>query len=210
MSSRFKEAPNMEKKATKLIQHEGSINAGTELAELLEQIKPRLFDGPMVFDRNGASVGAVPANVLNAIESGTLDQAMINEFKERLDLSVAKQKVFWEIGEQLTEYLKAQGFIDSNHTFSGVALIDPNRAQKLLSMPDEVRQMVIASTTEERADFPIEIAPKFTRELSEEFAKYAGVPISIPFLSVGSVDPAMKMCVSDSRTTSLCVVFCVS
>jgi hypothetical protein len=94
MSSRFKEAPNIEKQTTKLIQHEGSINADTELSELLEKIKPRLFDGSAVFDRNGASVGPVPSDVLKAIESGTFDQAMIDEFKVRLDLSVAMRKAF--------------------------------------------------------------------------------------------------------------------
>jgi Protein of unknown function (DUF3987) len=36
----------------------------------------------------------------------------------------------------------------------------------------------------ERDSFPIEYAPKFIRELVEDLAKYASVPVSIPFLSI--------------------------
>jgi hypothetical protein len=61
--------------ATNIMENEENIEAGSELAELLKDIKPqpRPFDGPFVFDRNGASVGPLPANVLEAIESETFD-----------------------------------------------------------------------------------------------------------------------------------------
>ncbi len=42
----------------------------------------------------------------------------------------------------------------------------------------------IVLESKERDSFPIEHAPKFIRDLSEDLAKYASVPVSIPFLSV--------------------------
>src|SRR5258708_8199072 len=42
----------------------------------------------------------------------------------------------------------------------------------------------IVLESKERDSFPIEHAPKFIRDLSEDFAKYASVPVSIPCLSV--------------------------
>ncbi len=42
----------------------------------------------------------------------------------------------------------------------------------------------IVLESKERDSFAIEHAPKFIRDLSEDLAKYASVPVSIPFLSV--------------------------
>jgi hypothetical protein len=60
--------------------------------------------------------------------------------------------------------------------------------------------------SDERDSFPIELAPKFIRELCEEFAEYAGVPVSIPFLSVTTMFSAalgknLRVRTGESRTT---------
>jgi len=46
----------------------------------------------------------------------------------------------------------------------------------------------IVLESEDRDSFPIEHAPKFIRDLSEDLAKYSSVPVSIPFLSVDVLD----------------------
>ncbi len=53
--------------------------------------------------------------------------------------------------------------------------------EHLKNLPSEL-DLVLES--DERDSFPIELAPEFIQELCEELAKYAGVPVSIPFLAV--------------------------
>jgi hypothetical protein len=76
-------------------------------------------------------------------------------------------------------------------------------AEHLNNRPSEL-DLVLESS--ERDSFPIELAPRFIQDLSEEFAKYAGVPISIPFLSITTMFSAalgknLRVRSGASRTT---------
>jgi hypothetical protein len=53
--------------------------------------------------------------------------------------------------------------------------------EHLKTLPSETD---IVLEAEDRDSFPIEYAPKFIRDLSDDLAKYSSVPVSIPFLSI--------------------------
>ena len=75
--------------------------------------------------------------------------------------------------------------------------------EHLKTLPSET-DIVLGS--EERDSFPIEYAPTFIRDLVEDLAKYASVPVSIPFLSVVAMYSAalgknLRVRSGESRTT---------
>jgi hypothetical protein len=105
----------------------------------------RSFEGPGVFVGE-VCIGPVPKDILTASESGTFDQAMVDDMNERLSLGSALWYEFADIEESLTKTWRDRKVLDAGYLFAGLALVNKDAAHQALENSNKVRELVFLQT----------------------------------------------------------------